>query len=158
MRNFSSFFFTLPSVVAGIIGTNNKASSSLLPASSYDGFRLVASSTMLFKVTRTTHFTVSFLVGDSKAAGYPGKIYAASIARDTNGNIVANISTLLSSISHALKYRVNNDNTIDVVLFRTEYSPVVGIFILSGNSYVTNLNTDMSDSEIDDTFVDFNVL
>ena len=140
------------------IGTNNNKNS-LLPANSYSAYRLKASSTKLFKVTRTSHFTVTFLVGDSQAAGYPGRVYIGAISRDTNGNIKTSIASILqSSIYHKIKYRLNADNTIDVVLYRTQYSPVVGCFILSGNGYISDICSDVSDSEIDDTFTDFTEL
>ena len=142
-------------VVAEQIGAEN-SKNSLLPANTFSGFRLKALSTKLFKVTRTSHFTVTFLVGDSQAAGYPGRIYLGALARDTNGSIKTSIKSILqSSVYHKIKYRLNADNTIDVVLYRTQYSPVVGCFILSGNGYVSNLCSDVSDSEIDDTFIDF---
>lgn len=141
--------------VAEQIGTGNHKAS-LLPANSYSGYRLKASSTKLFKVTRTSHFTVTFLVGDSQAAGYPGRVYVGAISRDTNGSIKTSIVSLLqSSIYHKIKYRLNADSTIDVVLYRTQYSPVVGCFILSGNGYISDICSDISDSEVDDTFIDF---
>lgn len=144
--------------MAGQIGTGNHKDS-LLPANTFSGFRLKGSSTKLFKVTRTSHFTVTFLVGDSQAAGYPGRVYLGAISRDTNGSIKTSIKPLLhSSVYHKIKYRLNADNTIDVVLYRTQYSPVVGCFILSGNGYVSDVCSDVSDSEIDDTFTDFTEL
>ena len=141
--------------MAGLIGTTNTNKRSLLPANVYTGDKLKASSIKLFKVSRTNHFSITFLIGDSQAAGYPGRMYVAAISRDTNGNINASINPLLGSIYHKIKYRVNADNTIDVVLYRTQYSPVVGCFILSGNMYVSDICTEIEDSEVDESFVNF---
>ena len=137
------------------IGTNNINKLSLLPANSFENDRSTASSTLVFKVPTDGIFTVSFIIASSMAVGNAGEIYVATISRSTSGVLSAKLKSLLPGTSLNLKYKINSDKSVDVVKYRSQYSPVIGCLILSGNRFVTNLTTDISDSEIDDTFIGF---
>ena len=137
------------------IGTKNIDKLSLLPANSFENDRSAASSTLVFKVPTDGIFTVSFILACSTAIGNAGEIYVAVISRSSSGILSARFKSLIPGTSLNLKYKINSDKSVDVVKYRSQYSPVIGCLILSGNRFVTNLTTNISDSEIDDTFVNF---
>jgi len=144
-------------VVAEQIGANNTDANSLLKANSF-GQGNFNSSLKLFSVKSIANFTISCIIADNNASGQETSIYLLSISRTLAGVFDAKLKPILGKKIHPIKYRINSDGTVEVVLYRTQYYPTTGCFVLSGSTYIQKLMTAIPDSSIDDTYTDITLV
>lgn len=145
------------SVVAGQIGTNNSGSNSLLTANTHVATNR-SSSTLLFHTTTKIQFMVSCLVVDSYATGYTSNMYILNISRTAAGVLNTSLKVIFGDKTHPIKYKLYENGTLDVVLYRSNYSPLISCLVLAGQFYIEKFMTSISDSLIDDTYIDFTVV